>query len=104
MKKTFKQYLLEAEEDKPLFDDEKELDINEPEEKPEGVKNPQYDFEITGNFDFKQLEKIVKENEFGIEVDKFMLHIYTKGVISDEDYEGFIKYIEDKIKFLKFDH
>ena len=83
MKKSFKQIL--SEEDEPLFDVKKgedEINVIEPsEEEVEGVQNPSFTFEINGNFNFAQLEKFMKENEQGLELDNYQLVINTKGKV-----------------------
>lgn len=110
MKKSFREIITEIEEDEPLFDvkkGEEEIDVVEPdeigpEEQEEGVENPSFTFEINGTFNFAQLEKFMQENEQGLEPDNYQLVINTKGKVKDEDYESFIKYIEEKMNFLNF--
>jgi len=111
MKKTFKQIINEIEEDEPLFDvkNKDEMEVNTPEEfetqgntEEKGVEDPSFTFEINGSFNFSQLEKFMSENEQGLENESYHLVINTKGKVTDEDYENFIKYIEDKMNFLNF--
>lgn len=112
MKKSFREIITEIEEDEPLFDvkkGEEEIDVVEPDEispeeqeENEGVENPTFTFEINGTFNFAQLEKFMQENEQGLEPDNYQLVINTKGKVKDEDYESFIKYIEEKMNFLNF--
>lgn len=66
-----------------------------------GIKDPSFVFQINGNFNFKDLERILRFNEQGLTLDDYELRIVTKGNINDADYESFITNIE-KLKYLKF--
>jgi len=105
-KKSYRQIILEEEE--PLFDTKggKEMEVNTPDEISDEkslIRDPSFDFEVTGNFDFRTLEKFLNENEMGLEPEKYVFSLKTKGEVSDEDYENFIKWIEDKLTFLRFE-
>jgi hypothetical protein len=119
MRKSFRAILKEQEIDeldKPLFGDkggaksdseetpfgseENDTEITEPEQTKE---DPTFTFEIKGNFDFHELEKVVEANDVGLEAQKFTITVNTKGEVSDSDHEKFVKYIEDKMNFFKFE-
>ncbi len=79
---------------------EAEMEIETPTNE-RGIKNPSFVFEINGNFNFKELENILRNNEQGLSLDNIELKINTKGLIGDEDYETFIINVE-KLKYLKY--
>jgi len=115
MRKSFRTILKENEDlDKPLFgdkegnksdepfgdEDESEMEVTEPEQ---SQQDPTFKFEIKGNFDFNELEKVVEANDVGLEAVKFTLMIDTRGEVSDSDHEKFVTYIEEKMKFFNFE-
>ena len=83
-----------------LKEQEGEMEVNV-DTNDRGIKNPSFVFEINGNFNFKELETILRYNEQGLTLDNFELKINTKGDAGDGDYENFIREVE-KLRYLKF--
>lgn len=65
------------------------------------IRNPSFVFEINGDFDFDELERLLRNNEAGLVLDIYELRIDTKGLIDDASYENFVKQVE-KLQYLKF--
>lgn len=83
-----------------LQEAEEEMDVETPDVSSD-IKNPSFVFEINGNFNFSELERLLYANESGLTLDTYELKIDTKGLIDDAAYEKFIIEVE-KLKYLKF--
>lgn len=83
-----------------LQEAEDEMDVETPDNTSD-IKNPSFVFEINGNFNFSELERLLNANESGLTLDTYELKIDTKGLVDDAAYENFIREVE-KLKYLKF--
>lgn len=120
MRKKFSHILKEAElnlpdnPDDPLFkseadikdnasdDFENDVDVNDKTEESTEVEDPTFTFEVDGDFNYNELERIVKNNDIGTSLDKIYVKISLNGKVNEEDYQKFIEYIESKMRFFKF--
>lgn len=76
----------------------------EEEEIPDNMlKDPTFKFEVRGNFEYKELEKIIAANRQGLTGEKVSVIIKTLGSINDSEYEDFIGFMEDKLPLTRFE-